>query len=129
MTDHPNAELVRSGYAAMAGGDADTFLAMLADDIKWHFPGKSAVSGDFEGKSALLAHVAAMAAAAGSLDIQLVHMLADDTFAVAIEHVVATKGDKRYDRHDIAVFRMKDGRVAEGWAYVENLDEWEALLS
>ncbi len=130
MTDHPNAELVRTGYAALAAGDVNPFMGMLADNIKWHFPGHSVVAGDFEGKDALLANFGAMSeATGGNLQIDLFHVLADDRFVVAIEHVVGERGDKRYDRHDVAVFRMKDGKIAEGWAYVENLDDWDALLS
>jgi len=52
---HPNADLFRKGFEAMVAGDMARMGDMIADDAKWHWPGTSRVSGDFEGKEAILA--------------------------------------------------------------------------
>ena len=130
MTDHPNAKLVRGVYDAFGRGDVEAALARVSDGFKWHFPGRSPAAGDFEGHEAFLGSQAAMAeATGGGLSMEVVHVVADDAFAVAIEHVKVNNGDKQYDRHDIAVFRVKDGTIVEGWAYPENLYEWDEALS
>jgi ketosteroid isomerase-like protein len=36
MSEHPNVDLVRSGYEAVARGDMAAFAALLDDDVVWH---------------------------------------------------------------------------------------------
>jgi uncharacterized protein len=43
---HPNAALLRRGYSAFTKGDIGTVLGVFADDISWHVPGRSPLSGD-----------------------------------------------------------------------------------
>jgi ketosteroid isomerase-like protein len=40
-----NAALIRSGYEAFASGDIEGVLAVFADDILWHVPGRGPLSG------------------------------------------------------------------------------------
>jgi ketosteroid isomerase-like protein len=130
MTDHPNAELVRSAYEALAGGDPSVLVGLLADDVKWHLPGRHRFAGDFEGRDELLAHWATFGEATGGAEPpKMVAVLGDDNFAIAIEHVVIERNEKRYDRHDVIVFRVKAGRIAEGWVYPESQYEIDDLLS
>ena len=114
MTEHPNAELVR-------GRSPDA----LADGVRWHFPGRSRVAGDFEGREAVVAHLAEHDAIASS---DVAAILADDNFAIAIEHVTAERDGKSYNRHDVVVYRIKEGKVAEAWHYPESQYEWDDLL-
>src|SRR5207248_9197168 len=46
---HANAELLRRGYDAFAHGDIPSVLGIFAEDIDWHVPGRSPLSGDFRG--------------------------------------------------------------------------------
>jgi ketosteroid isomerase-like protein len=115
MNEHPNAELVRRRSPDV-----------LADGVRWHFPGRSTMAGDFEGRDAVVAHLANHDAVANS---DVLAVLADDRFAIAIEHVTAERDGKRYNRHDVVVYRIKEGAVAEGWHYPESQYEWDDLLS
>lgn len=115
MDEHPNAALVRR-----RNPDA------LADAVRWHFPGRSSVAGDFEGWEAVVAHLTQHDAIANS---EVAAILADDKFAIAIEHVTVSRNGKSYDRHDVVVYRIKDGKVAEGWHYPESQYEWDDVLS
>src|SRR5437879_13314007 len=49
-----NAALVRGGYEAFATGDVDAVLALFADDILWHVPGRGPLSRDYRGRDAVL---------------------------------------------------------------------------
>ncbi len=49
---HPNAQLLHQAYDAFAAGDIPTVLRILAEDITWHVPGRSPLSGDYEGHGA-----------------------------------------------------------------------------
>jgi ketosteroid isomerase-like protein len=129
MSDHPNAELVRAAYAAVDAGDGTLFHELLADDVKWHFPGRSSVAGDYEGREAVLGHFVAFSeATGGTLKADVAAVLGDDKFAIAIEHVTAERAGKTYNRHDVVVFRMKNGKAAEGWLYPESQYELDDLL-
>jgi hypothetical protein len=33
----------------------------------------------------------------------------------ALTHVTARRGDHNYDSHDVWVFRLRDGQIAEAW--------------
>jgi hypothetical protein len=43
---HPNEDLVREGFAAFGRGDMDALRKQFfADDVRWHNPGRSPISG------------------------------------------------------------------------------------
>src|SRR3954454_24265968 len=46
---HPNADLLNKGYDAFDKGDMDTIRGLFADDIVFHVPGNSQVSGEYRG--------------------------------------------------------------------------------
>jgi uncharacterized protein len=47
---HPNEDLVRETFAASGRGDIDALRDQyFADDMRWHFPGRSPLAGDSEG--------------------------------------------------------------------------------
>ncbi len=54
MTDHPNLEIARAGYEAFASGDLAAVSDLLSDDIVWHSGGNNILTGDYEGKEAVL---------------------------------------------------------------------------
>ena len=46
---HPNEDLVRQGYAAFGTGNFDALRSQIfAEDIRWHFPGRSPFGGNYE---------------------------------------------------------------------------------
>jgi ketosteroid isomerase-like protein len=44
-----NAEILRGGYEAYQQGDVPAVLAVFAEDIAWHVPGRNPLSGDYTG--------------------------------------------------------------------------------
>ena len=50
MSEHPNAERIRTIYRLSGGGDIDAFADALADDVVWHVPGRGVISGAHRGK-------------------------------------------------------------------------------
>ena len=130
MSDHPNAELIRGAYAGLTAGGGESMASILADSVKWHVPGRSRFAGDFEGRDAVIRCWEEYGELIGSSStIDLVSVFADDRLAIAIEHFTAERNGKRYDRHDLVVYRIKDGKVAEGWVYPESQYELDDLLS
>jgi hypothetical protein len=51
---HPNEELVRRGYDAFNNADVETLRQVFADTTIFHEPGRSPISGDYEGLDQVL---------------------------------------------------------------------------
>jgi ketosteroid isomerase-like protein len=49
-----NADLIRRGYAAFTRGDIAAVLAILAEDVLWHVPGRGPLSRDYRGHGEVL---------------------------------------------------------------------------
>ena len=51
MKANANAALISSGYDAFARGDVQGALAVFAQDILWHIPGRGPLSRDYRGQA------------------------------------------------------------------------------
>lgn len=121
MTDHPNLERARAGYAAFAAGDMATVSDLFADDIVWHNGGNNILTGDYEGKEAVLGFFGRLVQETGGNFKNEIHdMLANDDHGVALVHASATRGDKSLEGNTVHIFHMRDGKMTEFWAFPED---------
>jgi len=130
VTDHPNLEISRAGYAAFASGDMATLSDLLADDIVWHSGGNNILTGDYEGKEAVLGFFGRlMQESGGSFKNDVHDMLANDEHGVALVTSSATRGGVSFEGNAVHIFHMRDGKMTEFWSFAEDqskLDElWE----
>ena len=72
-----NAELMRRGYDAFARADLPTVFDIFDQDITWHVPGSSPLSGDYKGHGEV-----------GSFFARVME-LSGGTFAIDIQDVLA----------------------------------------
>src|SRR5215472_15490091 len=72
-----NADLIRRGYAAFARGDIAAVLAILAEDVLWHVPGRGPLARDYRGHGEVLGFFGRFME------------LCDRTFRVQIDDVLA----------------------------------------
>jgi hypothetical protein len=78
---HPNAELLRESYDAFARGDIPTVLDTLREDIRWHVPGRSPLSGDYQGHDGVINFFTkGMDLSQGTLRVSADEILAGDEF-------------------------------------------------
>jgi 2'-5' RNA ligase len=101
---------------AYAGGDLDALRPRLTEDVVWHVPGRSRISGEHRGIDAVLAYFDAR------------RTMTDRTFDITV-HGTSLIGDRvvqlaggRASRHGselswetVGVFRVEDDRIAECW--------------
>ena len=80
---HPNEQLLRREYDGRARGDLTEVAATFHDEIVWHVPGRSAISGTYRGKNEVMAYVR---------DRQ---ELAGGTFEITVHDVFAPRIDGR----------------------------------
>jgi uncharacterized protein len=114
---HPNEDLARRGYAAFAAGDMATLDDLFADDIVWHVGGRGPLSGDYEGKEAVIAYFGRLAQeTGGNFRIELHDMLANDEHVVALTSASAERQGRSLDNaRGVQVFHIRDGKVTESW--------------
>jgi len=115
---HPNENLIRSGFDAFSRGDLDAVRELFADGIAWHFPGRSAISGDFSGRDEVLQWLGrSFELTGGTLKVELHDVLANDEHVAALTRVTAQREGKSLDDPSIQLFHVRDGKATESWIY------------
>lgn len=115
MGAQENVQRLRDGYAAFESGDFAAINDMLADDIVWHVPGDSPLSGDYKGKEEVFGYFGTlMQETGGTFKVEVQDILANDTRAVALQRISADRNGKHLDSYAANVFEMTaDGKAKE----------------
>lgn len=115
---HPNEELLRRGFDAFGSGDMATIAGLFADDIAYHFPGRSPLAGDYKGRDEVLAFFAkTMELTGGTFRLETHDILANDEHGVALSRATAQRGGKKLTQNGVDVFHIRDGKVTESWIH------------
>jgi ketosteroid isomerase-like protein len=119
---HPSETLIRALYQARARGNLETVRAILAADIVWHEPGPdSPYTGRLRGADAVLSmHAQAMVLTGGTFRLELHDVLANDDHAVALVNWSAERGGRRLAGREVAIYHVREGRVAEAWFHPDD---------
>ncbi len=118
---------MRELYDARARGDWAAVGSLLADDIVWHEPGDEDYSGDHSGRDAVITLLRQLAAVTEGT-----FTLRPEAFLHAAEHSAvlvrwsASRGEHSVEGNEIAVYRFRDGSIAEAWFHPDGYDA-EAL--
>jgi hypothetical protein len=117
---HPNASLIRDFHDRQnrfyAGGDQAPAGALLAEDVAWHVPGRSAIAGDYRGRDEVLRHfVVRRELARATFRIAVRGVLADDGRAVIFAGCQVQRDSKTFEWETASVFRIAEGKIAECW--------------
>ena len=116
MTDHPNLELLRRGYAAYDSGDMDTINELFADDVVWHVAGRGPLAGDYNGKEQVFGYLARLQEMSeGTAKVEVHDFLANDDHGVAVVTESATRDGRNHEGRATHVFHLRDGHVTEFW--------------
>lgn len=116
MAEHPNVELLRTGYNAYSTGDMDVLTRLFADDVLWHVAGRSQLSGDYKGRDAVFGFFGKLMELSGATaKIEVHDILANDDHAVALVTGTATRGGTSFEGQDVHTFHVRDGQVVEFW--------------
>jgi uncharacterized protein len=114
----PNAELVRSAYGAFRRGDIPAVLGLFAEDIAWHVPGRSPLSGDYRGQEEVVGFFSrAMELSGGTLSVEPDEILGDGERVVALTTVSAERNGRFWSSPEVHVWRVRDGRAVQFTEY------------
>jgi ketosteroid isomerase-like protein len=115
---HPNEDLLRKGYEAFTKADMPAVQALFADDIVWHVPGRSPMSGDYKGVQEVLAFLGkSMEETQGTFGLEIHDLLADEEHGVALVVARGQREGKSLEDRQVHVLHLRDGKVTEFWAH------------
>jgi uncharacterized protein len=112
-------EVIQAYLAAMERGDREAAIALYADDVVMHVPGRGPFAGARRGREAVLAYLrAAVTLADEGVEVELVDLLAGDEDGdggrVALllrERLRGRRGELVLRRANL--YTVRDGRIAE----------------
>jgi uncharacterized protein len=111
---HPNAVLIREAYDAFASGDIPRVLGILANEVTWHVPGRSPLSGDYKGHEGVLDFFGrCQELSGGTLRVAADEVVAEGARVVVLSTVSAERHGQFWSSPEIHVWRVIDGRATE----------------
>jgi ketosteroid isomerase-like protein len=106
--------LVQGGF--YAGGDAEPMLALLADDVVWHVPGRSAIAGEHRGRDAVRRYFETRRARAeGTFRIELRAVLSEGDLVIQLADGTTERGRHTSSWQTVGIFRVHEDRIVECW--------------
>lgn len=117
-----NKKLIRTMFAELSKGNAEGFLAALADDVRFTITGTTRFSGTMNGKKEVVDKllVPLGAALAGGIAITIDNLVAEGDYVVMESRGQArAKSGKPYNNHYCHVFRAVSGKVQEVTEYFD----------
>jgi ketosteroid isomerase-like protein len=104
--------------SVISQGDVERFgEILLADDVIWHWPGRSSVSGDYLGRDAVLELLRGFhRLTENRLRIEPIDILEGENHLMSFTHVTADRDGDKLDVTMADAMRFgPDGRVVEYW--------------
>ena len=119
--DKKNMEIVRQAYAT--GGN------VISPDIVWHVPGHNPVSGVYRGAKAYHDEMVQRMAPIDEWVVEVAEIMINGDMAVAAVLVRGLRKGHRIELEGAHVMRVQNGKVVEGWGFVENQDVLDEFFS
>jgi ketosteroid isomerase-like protein len=109
-----NAELIQRAYQAFARGDLATVFGILGQDITWHVPGSSPLSGDYKGHEQVGAFFGAtMELSGGTFTIDITDILSQGDQVVVLCTVAAERHGQSWSSPEVHVWRVAGDRAVD----------------
>jgi ketosteroid isomerase-like protein len=117
MAEHPNAALARQMNDALARGDMQALEGFLADDVIWHEIGRAEPR---HGKAELRAAAPGGGAADYEITGTIHDVVANDDHTIVLVEATATRGGKTFTYRTAEIYHIRDGKIAERWAFSDD---------
>jgi ketosteroid isomerase-like protein len=128
-TETANAALVRRVYEAFNPFDLEALTGLLSPDVSFLQPGRSTVSGLYEGRDAVFGWFGALAAATGgTFRPELLDLYPNDTQVVAVNRATGTAGDTTLSADAALVFEVSNGVVTAVTVHQQHQEEWDEFF-
>jgi uncharacterized protein len=119
MDASSNSEVMRRYVEAWERNDWEAAIAIWADDVVHHVPGRSRLAGDFVGKQAFLDHYDRIfAELGGTIEVVEFHdVLASAEHAVALVKERAVRGERSLEFNRVVVYHLRGDKITETWSH------------
>ncbi len=119
MSDAQNIKIMRTYIDSLSKGDMETVGKLLADDVIWHQPGGSHLSGLHSGKAKLFEHLGKFMELSGNTfrvtDVGSV--MANGDMVAATLHFKAERPGRTLSMDGVDSMRIADGKIKEVWLF------------
>ena len=122
MDEHPNVQRLKEGYAAFKEQNFEKISELFADDIVWHVPGTSPLSGDYKGKEEVFGFfMKSMEMSGGTFSLETHDFFANDERGVVLVTATAQREGKTLNSMQAHVLRLNDqGQTVEFWGLADD---------
>lgn len=119
MNDTDNIKVGHGYVEALSKGDMATVGKLLADDVVWHQPGISHLSGTYRGKTSVFPHLGKfMELSNNSFRVDKVGtVMANGDLVTANLHFVATRPGRTLSMDGVDLMRIDGGQIQEMWLF------------
>lgn len=114
---HPNQDLVNQFFQAYGQRDMGALKQVVAEDLRWVFPGQNPFSGTKQGLEAVVAFFDAMGGVMGSSNIKMEVLVTgvEDTYVSECQHVWTNRADGvNLDVLWCVLWKFENGKIVEG---------------
>lgn len=119
MADNPNVVTVRAIYDGLAARDPAPFVEALADDVRWHLPGRSWLAGDHDGKPAVLAlFMKIMELSENTFESVPEEIIGDGDTVISIVNASGTLNGNRFATPVMLRWTFRHGKVVDVREYI-----------
>lgn len=131
MTDAQNINILQTYVNSLSKGDMETVGKLLADDVIWHQPGGSHLSGLHTGKQKLFEHLGKfMQLSDNTFRVSKVgSVMANDDMVSATLHFMAERQDRTLSMDGVDVMRIDEGKIKEVWLFSSDQAAEDAFWS
>jgi ketosteroid isomerase-like protein len=122
--------VVRRYFACIDAGDRDGAASMMADDVVYHFPGRSPFARTYKGKAEVAGYLRRLAEyTGGSLRVQVHDVTSSAEHVVALSQVSANRGITSLSWRLALVMHVDDVAIREIWLHYHEQHAVDEFLS
>jgi ketosteroid isomerase-like protein len=117
-----NIEMARKGYQAFNEQHLDDAMETIDDDVLWHSGGENPISGEYQGKQAVIELFMKFGQLTeGTSEFDIHDILASEDHTVVIGTATATRHGRTHASRFVDVIHPgSDGKAKEFWRFVED---------
>ncbi|WP_457974800.1 nuclear transport factor 2 family protein [Arthrobacter sp. D1-17] len=121
MGPEEDAAVIQRGYEAFGAGDMDALRNLFTEDAIWHLGGTGGLTGDKQGRDAILAYFGELfSRAAGTVKVEVDDLISGHKHTAGFQRVHAERNGKAIDQRAALVFTLRDGKVSEVYEFQQD---------
>jgi ketosteroid isomerase-like protein len=121
--------VVRQMVDALQRADAGAIGELLADDVVYHFPGRSAVAGTYRGRAEVLGLFGAFSRLLGGPPRLSSHdVVASEAHVVDLATHAAERGGQPYEWRAVRIYHIAKDRITEIWLMIDDIYAFDTWL-